>query len=151
MEAGIDDLHSRVAEGRRYDASTTVVPVEGANASATATTVNTSAADSTANCSWPVAIKAAYGGGGRGIRVCEDEIALREDFAIAKAEAAAAFKNDELYIEKYIENPRHIRDLNATILHQLGIDHKKLTFKFQGLDERPTGVEPCRVVKEILT
>ena len=45
----------------------------------------------------------------------------------------------------------HIRDLNATILHQLGIDHEKLTFKFQGLDQRLTGVEePPRVVSEIL-
>lgn len=45
----------------------------------------------------------------------------------------------------------HIRDLNATILHQLGIDHDKLTFKFQGLDQRLTGVEePAHVVKEIL-
>ncbi|MCG8586760.1 MAG: DUF1501 domain-containing protein, partial [Pirellulales bacterium] len=44
----------------------------------------------------------------------------------------------------------HIRDLNATILHQLGIDHRRLTFKFQGLDQRLTGVEPARVVKEIL-
>lgn len=46
----------------------------------------------------------------------------------------------------------HIRDMNATILHQLGIDHQKLTFKFQGLDQRLTGVEePARVVKEILS
>lgn len=45
----------------------------------------------------------------------------------------------------------HIRDMNATILHQLGIDHQKLTFKFQGLDQRLTGVEePARVVSEIL-
>ncbi|MEO1993114.1 MAG: DUF1501 domain-containing protein [Pirellulales bacterium] len=45
----------------------------------------------------------------------------------------------------------HIRDLNATILNQLGVDHEKLTFKFQGLDQRLTGVEePARVVEEIL-
>ncbi len=45
----------------------------------------------------------------------------------------------------------HIRDLNATILHQLGIDHQRLTFKFQGLDQRLTGVEePAHVVKQIL-
>ena len=45
----------------------------------------------------------------------------------------------------------HIRDLNATILQQLGIDHEKLTFKFQGLDQRLTGVEePAHVVREIL-
>lgn len=46
----------------------------------------------------------------------------------------------------------HIRDMNATILHQLGIDHQRLTYKFQGLDQRLTGVEePAHVVKEILS
>ncbi len=51
-----------------------------------------------------------------------------------------------------VENPRHIRDLNATILHQLGIDHKKLTFKYQGLDQRLTGVEEeAHVIHDILT
>jgi hypothetical protein len=49
-----------------------------------------------------------------------------------------------------VENPVHVRDLQATILHQLGFDHEKLNFHFQGLDFRLTGVEPCRVVKEIL-
>ena len=49
-----------------------------------------------------------------------------------------------------VEDPVHIRDMNATILHQLGIDHNRLTFKYQGLEQRLTGVEPCRVVKEIL-
>ncbi|MDB4411605.1 DUF1501 domain-containing protein [Akkermansiaceae bacterium] len=49
-----------------------------------------------------------------------------------------------------IENPVHIRDMNATILHQLGIDHNKLTFKYQGLDQRLTGVEEAHVVKDIL-
>lgn len=43
----------------------------------------------------------------------------------------------------------HIRDLNATILHALGIDHQRLTIKFQGLEQRLTGVEPARVVGEI--
>lgn len=49
-----------------------------------------------------------------------------------------------------IENPVHIRDMNTTILHQLGIDHNKLTFKFQGLDQRLTGVEEAHVIKDIL-
>jgi len=49
-----------------------------------------------------------------------------------------------------VENPMHIRDLNATILDRLGIDHNKLTFKFQGLDQRLTGVEEAHVVKDIL-
>ncbi|MFM7114827.1 MAG: DUF1501 domain-containing protein, partial [Planctomycetota bacterium] len=48
------------------------------------------------------------------------------------------------------ENPVHIRDLNATILHCLGIDHRRLTFKYQGLDQRLTGAEEARVVNEIL-
>ncbi len=57
---------------------------------------------------YPVIIKASGGGGGRGIRICRDEVMLREDFPIAKAEAGAAFGNDELYIEKFIQEPRHI-------------------------------------------
>ena len=48
-------------------------------------------------------------------------------------------------------DPVHVRDLNATILHQLGIDRNRLTYPFQGLDQRLTGVEPSRVVHEILS
>ncbi len=44
----------------------------------------------------------------------------------------------------------HIRDLNATILHQLGIDHERFSFKFRGLSQRLTGVEKAYVVKDIL-
>ncbi|QDU83969.1 hypothetical protein Pla163_10700 [Planctomycetes bacterium Pla163] len=47
-------------------------------------------------------------------------------------------------------DPVHIRDLNATILHQLGIDHERFTYPYQGLDQRLTGVEEARVVREIL-
>jgi uncharacterized protein (DUF1501 family) len=48
------------------------------------------------------------------------------------------------------ENPVHVRDLHATILHCLGIDHSRFTYKFRGLDTRLTGVEPGHVVKGIL-
>ena len=48
------------------------------------------------------------------------------------------------------KDPVHLRDLHATMLHQLGIDHKRLTFPHQGLDMRLTGVEESRVVEEIL-
>ncbi len=44
----------------------------------------------------------------------------------------------------------HVHDLNATILHLLGMDHRKLSYRFQGLDDRLTGVEEQRVVKEII-
>lgn len=49
------------------------------------------------------------------------------------------------------KDPVHIRDFQATMLHQLGIDHKRLSFPHQGLDMRLTGVEQSRVVKEILS
>ncbi len=49
-----------------------------------------------------------------------------------------------------VENPVHVRDLHATILHLLGIDHERLTYRFQGLDVRLTGVEPTKVVKDIV-
>jgi hypothetical protein len=45
----------------------------------------------------------------------------------------------------------HVRDLNATILHQLGVDHTRLTFPFQGLDQKLTGVEEAHVVTKILS
>ena len=58
-------------------------------------------------------------------------------------------KTDD-YCYNIVENPVHIRDLNATILHQLSVDHNRLTFKYQGLEQRLTGVVPARVVEEIL-
>jgi hypothetical protein len=49
-----------------------------------------------------------------------------------------------------VEDPVHVRDFNATVLHLLGIDHEKLTYRFQGLDQKLTGVVPARVVTELL-
>lgn len=49
-----------------------------------------------------------------------------------------------------VENVVHVRDLHATMLHLLGIDHEHFSVKFQGLDMRLTGVEPARVVKDII-
>ena len=48
------------------------------------------------------------------------------------------------------EDRVHVRDLHATILHVLGFNHRQLSFPFQGLDQRLTGVESCRVVEQIL-
>ena len=88
---------------------------------------------------YPVMVKASGGGGGRGIRICTDEEILREDFAVAKAEAAAAFGNEELYIEKYIENPRHIEfqilaDRSGNIAH-LGERECTIQRRYQKLIE----------------
>jgi len=49
-----------------------------------------------------------------------------------------------------VKNPVHVRDLHATIFHQLGIDHNKLIFPHQGLDQKLTGVEEAHVVNDIL-
>ncbi|HVR75840.1 MAG TPA: DUF1501 domain-containing protein [Planctomycetota bacterium] len=49
-----------------------------------------------------------------------------------------------------VQDPVHVRDFTATLLHQFGFDHERFTYKFQGLDQRLTGVEPARVVREIL-
>ena len=49
-----------------------------------------------------------------------------------------------------VENPVHTRDLHATMLHLLGVDHNRLVFPFQGLDQKLTGVEPSRVISEII-
>lgn len=49
-----------------------------------------------------------------------------------------------------VRDPVHIRDFHATVLHLLGFDHQRFSFKFQGLDQRLTGVLPARIVQEIL-
>jgi hypothetical protein len=49
-----------------------------------------------------------------------------------------------------VENPVHVNDLNATILHCMGVDHSRLSFKFQGLDQRLTGVESPQIIPELL-
>jgi len=71
---------------------------------------------------FPVIIKAAAGGGGRGMRVAHDEKQLRAGFGIAQAEAGAAFNNNAVYLEKYIGRPRHIEfqlfgDSHGSLVH----------------------------------
>lgn len=57
---------------------------------------------------YPVIIKAAHGGGGRGMRVVRSDADLPESFARCQSEAKAAFGNGDVFVEKYIEQPRHI-------------------------------------------
>jgi uncharacterized protein (DUF1501 family) len=54
------------------------------------------------------------------------------------------------YCYNIVENPVHVRDLHATLLHTLGIDHESLSHPFRGLDARLTGVEDARVISEIV-
>ncbi|SDX90750.1 acetyl-CoA carboxylase, biotin carboxylase subunit [Allochromatium warmingii] len=57
---------------------------------------------------YPIMIKSSGGGGGRGMRVVHSEATLLNAIALTRAEAAAAFNNDMVYMEKFLENPRHI-------------------------------------------
>ena len=57
---------------------------------------------------YPVIVKAAGGGGGRGMRVVHDEAALLDALALTREEARRAFGNPEVYIEKFLLHPRHV-------------------------------------------
>lgn len=71
---------------------------------------------------YPVIVKASSGGGGKGMRIVNDESELDSLFDIAKSEALSAFGDSSLYMEKYIENPRHIEvqvfgDTHGNVIH----------------------------------
>ncbi|MBW8308508.1 MAG: acetyl-CoA carboxylase biotin carboxylase subunit [Candidatus Paracaedibacteraceae bacterium] len=71
---------------------------------------------------YPVLLKAAAGGGGKGMRVVRDDIGLEEGFERAQSEALSAFGDDRVFIEKYIETPRHIEiqilaDQHGNVIH----------------------------------
>jgi acetyl-CoA carboxylase biotin carboxylase subunit len=71
---------------------------------------------------YPVLIKAAAGGGGRGMKVAADAGSLEEAFRVARTEARAAFANDAVYLEKYLDYPRHIElqvfaDAHGNVVH----------------------------------
>lgn len=88
---------------------------------------------------YPVMIKASGGGGGRGIRICENEEMLLEEFSVAKMEARAAFENDQVYVEKYITEPRHIEfqvlaDSQGNVIH-LGERECTIQRRYQKLIE----------------
>ena len=71
---------------------------------------------------WPVAVKASFGGGGRGLRIARDAAALEEALTQARGEAGAAFGRDEVFIERYLDRPRHVEvqvlgDSAGNIIH----------------------------------
>jgi acetyl-CoA/propionyl-CoA carboxylase, biotin carboxylase, biotin carboxyl carrier protein len=71
---------------------------------------------------YPVAVKAMFGGGGRGMKVVQDAASMREALEAAQREAQAAFGRGECYLERYLERPRHIEiqvlgDLDGTMIH----------------------------------
>ncbi len=103
---------------------------------------------------YPVIIKAAAGGGGRGMRIAHNEANLRSSFRSAQSEAEVAFKDARLYIEKYIEQPRHVEvqvlaDNHGNVIHLWERDctiqrrHQKL------IEETPSPAIDDKVREEI--
>lgn len=103
---------------------------------------------------FPVLIKATAGGGGKGIRAAHNEINLRSELKAASAEAEKAFKNGGVYIEKFVENPRHVEvqiigDQHGNVVHLWERDctmqrkHQKL------IEESPAPSLPQAVREEI--
>jgi acetyl-CoA carboxylase biotin carboxylase subunit len=75
-----------------------------------------------AEIGYPVLIKAAAGGGGKGMKVALNAASIEEAYSLARGEARAAFGNDEVYMEKYLQKPRHIEvqllgDMHGNAVH----------------------------------
>ena len=99
---------------------------------------------------FPVIIKASFGGGGKGMRIATNEAELKKGFQMARLEAEAAFGSPEVYIEKYISNPRHVEiqilgDSFGNVIH-LGERDCSLQRRHQKLLEE----SPSPVVEEEL-
>ncbi|MCB1196131.1 acetyl-CoA carboxylase biotin carboxylase subunit [bacterium] len=105
---------------------------------------------------YPVIIKASAGGGGRGMRVAHNDISLANAFMAARSEAETAFGNPDVYIEKFIEKPRHIEiqilaDQHGNVVHLFERDcslqrrHQKL------VEESPSPILTPEIRKQMGT
>ncbi|MDD5196778.1 MAG: acetyl-CoA carboxylase biotin carboxylase subunit [Candidatus Omnitrophota bacterium] len=103
---------------------------------------------------YPVIIKAASGGGGKGMRICHNDLTLVSSLMTAQAEAEANFGNPDVYIEKYIEKPRHIEvqiigDHSGHVL-QLGERDCSIQRRHQKLlEESPSSVVDTKMRKRL--
>ncbi len=103
---------------------------------------------------WPVIVKATAGGGGRGMKVARNAAEMEAAFPTARTEARAAFGNDEVYVEKYLEKPRHIEvqvfgDGRGNAVH-LGERDCSLQRRHQKvLEEAPGPVMTAKMREEI--
>lgn len=100
------------------------------------------------NVGYPVILKASAGGGGRGMRIVEEESAIENAYLSASSEAKAAFGNGSMYMEKYVKNPRHIEvqvfaDKFGNVIH-LGERDCSLQRRHQKVIEEA----PAQILKE---
>lgn len=99
---------------------------------------------------YPIIIKAALGGGGRGMRVANSEADVKDSFERAQSEARAAFGSDEIYVERYIQDPKHIEvqilgDTHGNIVHLYERD-----CSVQRRHQKVVEVAPCVSISEEL-
>ncbi|MFC7473986.1 acetyl-CoA carboxylase biotin carboxylase subunit [Dankookia sp. GCM10030260] len=118
-----------------------------------------------ADVKYPVLIKAAAGGGGRGMKVAHSEDEIEEAWRVARTEAKAAFGNDEVYLEKYLDRPRHIElqvmaDSHGNVVHfgerdcSLQRRHQKLVEEagspvLNGAERDALGAQVTRALREL--
>ena len=103
---------------------------------------------------YPVIIKAAGGGGGRGMRVVHTEAALINAVTMTRAEAGAAFHNSMVYMEKYLENPRHveIQVLSDTFKNAVWLGERDCSMQRRHqkiIEEAPAPGIPRRIIERI--
>lgn len=107
-----------------------------------------------AKIGYPIIIKAAAGGGGRGMRVVHTEAALINSIHVTKGEAKAAFGDDTVYMEKYLQNPRHVEvqilaDGQGSAIHLFDRDCSLQRRHQKVLEEAPAPGIPDEVRKEV--
>ncbi|MEY3997136.1 MAG: biotin carboxylase [Pseudomonadota bacterium] len=103
---------------------------------------------------YPIIIKAAGGGGGRGMRVVHTEAALLNSISLTKTEAAAFFNNGTVYMEKYLENPRHIeiQILADTYKNAIWLSERDCSMQRRNqkiLEEAPAPGIPRKLIERI--
>lgn len=103
---------------------------------------------------YPIIIKAAGGGGGRGMRVVHSEATLKNAIFLTKSEAAAAFGNDAVYIEKFLQHPRHIEiqilaDNHGNVIH-LGERDCSMQRRHQKIIEEAPALEISKELRSMI-
>ena len=112
------------------------------------------AAEKAASYGFPIILKAAAGGGGRGMRLCRNQDEVKDAFLNVKDEARKAFGNDDIFIEKYLEEPKHIEvqilgDRHGNIIH-LGERDCSLQRRYQKVVEYAPAFSISRELRDRL-